>query len=212
MVTKKLASKLSTLPAKVILMVNQKSIFSGYKKAFDKINPEDKDIFILCHDDIMLDGPPEEIKQAISIVNAEGYGFVGPAGTKLLGRDAVWWHQDRWKKGYHSGEVFHLDKNNNLNPTSYGPLSKVVVLDGLFLAASAKTLRKVGLEKPDYLKGDWDFYDLHYTFSAFKQGLSNATVNLKIAHLSSGELVGRTGWEENRQAFIGEHNLPAKVT
>ena len=87
----------------------------------------------------------------------------------------------------------------------------MVVLDGLFLAASAKTLRKVGLEKPDYLIGDWDFYDLHYTFTAFKKGLTNVTVNLKIAHLSAGDLVGREGWEENRQAFIKEHELPAQI-
>ena len=212
MVTQKLVSRLSSLPSKVMLMTNQKSIFSGYKKAFDKINPDDKDIFILCHDDISLDDSPEEIKKAISIVNAEGYGFVGAAGTKLLGEDAVWWHQERWKQGHHSGHVFHLNReNNSLYPTSYGPISKVVVLDGLFLAASAKTLREVGLEKPDYLKGDWDFYDLHYTFTAFKKGLTNVTLNLEIAHLSAGDLVGRDGWEENRQAFIKEHKLPAQI-
>ena len=212
LVTQKLASKLSSLPSKVMLMTNQESIFSGYKKAFDKINPDDKDIFILCHDDISIDNTPEEMKKALSIVNAEGYGFAGIAGTKLLGKDAVWWHQERWKKGHHSGHVFHLNKETNtVYPTSYGPLSKVVVLDGVFLAASAKTLREVGLEKPDYLKGNWDFYDLHYTMSAFKKGLTNITVNIKLAHLSEGELVGREGWEENRQAFIKEHALPAQI-
>ena len=41
-VTRDLVSKLSSLPSKVMLMTNQKSIFSGYKKAFDKINPDDK--------------------------------------------------------------------------------------------------------------------------------------------------------------------------
>lgn len=211
-VTEKLVSRLSRLPSKVMLMVDQKSIFSGYKKAFDKINPDDSDIFILCHDDISLDQSSEEITQALSIVNAPGYGFVGPAGTKLLGEDAVWWHQERWQQGHHSGHVFHFNRDkNSLYPTSYGPISKVVVLDGLFLAASAKTLREVGLEKPDYLIGEWDFYDLHYTFTAFKKGLTNVTVNLKIAHLSAGELVGREGWEENRQAFIKEHQLPAQI-
>jgi hypothetical protein len=193
-------------------MTNQKSIFSGYKKAFDKINPDDKDIFILCHDDIEINEDPKDIVNAISIVNAEGYGFAGIAGTKLLGQDAVWWNQERWKKGHHSGQVHHLDKKNGrFYPTYYGPVSKVVVLDGLFLAASAKTLRNIGLEKPSYLSGDWDFYDIHYTFSSYIQGLKNVTVPLQIAHHSSGELVGREGWNENRMAFIHNSKLPAGI-
>lgn len=215
-VTQKLTSKLSSLPSKVILMTNQKSIFSGYKNAFDKIDPDDSDIFILCHDDIEINDPPKAIVSAISIVNAPGYGFAGPAGTKLLGKDAVWWHQERWNQGHHSGTVHHLDKEtrgavDTFLPTYYGPHSKVVVLDGLFLAASAKTLRQIGLEKPSYLKGNWDFYDIHYTFSAFKEGFTNVTVPLKIAHHSSGELVGREGWNENRMAFIRNSELPAGI-
>ena len=90
-------------------------------------------------------------------------------------------------------------------------MSKVVVLDGLFLAASARTLREVGLEKPSYLKGDWDFYDIHYTFTAFDRGLTNVTVPIHIAHHSRGELVGRDGWNDNRLAFIGNTNLPRGI-
>ena len=218
-ITQKLVHKLSSLPAKVMLMVNQKSIFSGYKKAFEAADPKDNDIFILCHDDIELTQQSKDIVNAISIVNAPGYGFAGPAGTKLFGEEAVWWLQERWKDGHHSGEVWHPDEKSaqssspskEFHRTYYGPLSKVVVLDGLFLAASAKTLREVGLEKPSYLIGDWDFYDIHYTFSAFEKGLVNVTIPLQIAHHSRGELVGRDGWNENRAAFIHHHTLPARI-
>ena len=211
-ITKALVDKLSSLPAKVILMVNQESIFSGYKKAFESVNPEDTDIFILCHDDIEINEEPKDIINAISITNAEGYGFVGIAGTKLLGVDAVWWNQARWHQGHHSGQVHHLDKQKGtFYPTYYGQPSKVVVLDGVFLAASAKTLRTVGLEKPSYLSGDWDFYDLHYTLTAFEKGLTNVTVLMRLAHHSSGELVGREGWEANRKAFINNHSLPVRI-
>ena len=90
---------------------------------------------------------------AVSIANAEGYGFVGVAGTKLLGVDAVWWNQARWHQGHHSGQVHHLDKQKGtFYPTYYGQPSKVVVLDGVFLAASAKTLRTVGLEIQETVK------------------------------------------------------------
>ena len=211
-VTKGLVDKLSSLPAKVLLMVNQKSIFSGYKKAFDFVNPEDNDIFILCHDDIEIHSSAEDILKNISLANAKGFGFVGVAGTTLLGKNAVWWDHDNWGKGHHSGEVYHPDKKTKtFQKTAYGPSKKVVVLDGLFLSASAKTLKEVGLEKPDYLLGDWDFYDIHYTFTSYNKGLSNITVPIKIAHHSSGELVGREGWNENRIAFIKKHQLPARI-
>ena len=207
-ITEKLVSKLSSLPSRVMVMANQKSIFSGYKKAFDLANPEETDIFILCHDDIEINENPKDIVNAINIVNAGGFGFAGVAGTKLLDRDAVWWNQERWQKGLHSGKVYHIGENSEPYPPYYGPSSKVVVLDGLFLVASAKTLKEVGLEKPPYLKGDWDFYDLHYTMTSHKKGLSNITIPLEIIHHSSGELVGREGWNENRMSFIQEHQLP----
>ena len=108
--------------------------------------------------------------------------------------------------------MVHVNKEDgSYYPTSYGPLSKVVALDGLFLAASAKTLRNIKLDQPPYLKGGWDFYDIHYTFSAFKKGLTNVTIPIQIAHHSRGELVGRDGWHENRLAFIDHHKLPQGV-
>lgn len=210
-ITKKLVSKLSSLPAKVMVMANQKSIFSGYKKAFDLVNPKETDIFILCHDDIEINENSKDILNAINIVNAEGFGFAGVAGTKFLGIDAVWWHQGRWQKGLHSGKVYHVGEEGEPYPTDYGPPSKVVVLDGLFLVASAKTLKEVGLEKPPYLTGGWDFYDLHYTITSHKKGFNNVTIPLEIVHHSSGELVGRKGWNENRLAFGREHGLPIGV-
>ena len=210
-ITKKLVSKLSSLPARVMVMTNQDSIFSGYKKAFDKVNPDDNDIFILCHDDIEIKDDPKKIINAISITTAEGYGFVGVAGTKLLGADAVWWQRDRWEKGFHSGKVYHTDEKSESYETYYGPQSNVVVLDGVFLAASAKTLRQVGLQKPSYLRGNWDFYDLHYTIMSHKEGLINITVPLEITHHSAGEIVGKDGWHENRMAFIQKHSLPIGV-
>ena len=84
-------------------------------------------------------------------------------------------------------------------------------MDGLFLAATVKTLRKVGLEKPEYFPGEWDFYDIHYTVTARKQGWRNFTVPLFIKHESRGELVGRDSWHKNREAFIKNTSLPIVI-
>jgi len=85
------------------------------------------------------------------------------------------------------------------------------VLDGLFLAARAKVIRDIGLQKPEYFEGEWDFYDIHYTSKAFLQGYINKVLDMNILHNSRGELVGRDSWHKNRLAFIEKTDLPLKL-
>ena len=210
-VTKELVDKLSSLPAKVILMVNQESIFSGYKKAFESVNPEDTDIFILCHDDIEILSDIKIFKNALEThLSQYKSGFAGVAGTTFLDKDAVWWNHDRWKAGLHRGHVFHGKSPYEYDNTYYGPPDQVVAMDGLFLAATAKTLEKVGLDKPEYFEGEWDFYDIHYTTKAHQMGLINKVVPIMVLHNSFGELAGRESWHKNREAFIKNTELPIK--
>ena len=138
-------------------------------------------------------------------------GFVGPAGTSYLSQNAIWWDQNVWKANLHKGAVWHIDPMGREYLTDYGPPDDVVVLDGLFLAAKAKVVRDVGLDKPKYFEGEWDFYDIHYTTTAFKEGFTNKAIDLNILHHSRGELVGRDSWHKNRAAFIAQNDLPMKI-
>ena len=140
-------------------------------------------------------------------------GFIGPAGTACLTNDGVWWNQRLWKEGRHRGYVVH---GNKVHPeyTFYGMPGRVVVLDGLFLAAKASTIRRIGgLSKPPYFPGAWDFYDLHYTLEAHLHGYANQVPPLFIRHESHGELAGRGSWHVNREAFVKhkflDKNMPA---
>jgi len=206
-VTKKLVSYLSRCSIDIKLLVDQKSIFSAYKKGFDHINPNDEDIIIMCHDDIeILNSEKEFISLLLKELKDENTGFIGPAGTKYLGKDSIWWNHERWKAGYHSGAVFHTKEDGKPYPTEYGPLSKVTALDGLFLAVTAKNLRKITLDKPNYFSGAWDFYDIYYTTTMHKIGLNNRTFPVKIQHQSNGDLVGRDSWHSNRVAFSLEND------
>ena len=81
-------------------------------------------------------------------------------------------------------------------------------MDGLFLAARGEVLREVGLDKPEYFEGGWDFYDIHYTITAHEKKYHNRVLPINILHNSKGELVGRDSWHKNRQAFIDRTNLP----
>ena len=204
--TQRYISYLALCGVEVKLLVNQKSIFSGYKKAYTKANPDPEDIIILSHDDIMITMPYPSFTKTLTSSLSATTGFVGVAGTTYLAEDAVWWEHTRWEQGHHSGAVYHTNKAEvEKRVTQYGPPRQVVVLDGLFLAARAKVLEEIGLDKPSYLKGDWDFYDLHYTLSAHRKGYINKTIPLPIIHYSRGELAGRDSWHENRELFSTEY-------
>jgi len=204
-VTNNLVSYLSSAGVEVKLLVNQDSIFKGYEKALQKVKPDDSDIIILCHDDIQIDMPPQSFVKILSLLQNKTYGFIGPAGTTHLSENAVWWDQALWKEGKHRGAVHHINPEGKKYFTHYGAFEEVVVLDGLFLAARADLIKKVGLEKPYYFEGKWDFYDIYYTYEAHKQNYENHTVPIKITHLSRGELAGRDSWHKNRLAFINEN-------
>ena len=211
--TQKLTSYLSRANIKVKLIVGAKSIYSGYSNTIKKINPNPNDIIILCYDDIEILSNPESFKEIlIRETLKQDTGFIGVAGTTKLSNSAVWWDQDLWRQQFHRGFVLHGKDTKNAAPTYYGAYDQVVVLDGLFLAASAKTINKVGLNKPDIFEGDWDFYDIHYTYKAHKLKLKNKTAPIFILHNSLGELVGRDSWHKNRQAFIEQNKTKFPLT
>lgn len=196
----------------VSVVSGAKSIFAAYDNAFTKLNPDDEDIIIFSHDDIgIADDPAEFIARLKHETESSNTGFVGAAGTQLLTQDAVWWNQDVWKAGLHRGVVTHVSQQGRPYTTKYGSPGPVVVLDGLFLAAKAKVIKEVGLTKPDYFAGEWDFYDIHYTMTAHELGYTNKVMKLDITHNSRGELVGRDSWHQNRQAFIEKTKLPVQV-
>ena len=210
--TERLLSYLSSCNVDTKLLVGAKSIFSGYAKALKLANPDDEDIVILCHDDIEILSSKEYFAKALAYKLVDDKtGFVGVAGTTHLSQDAVWWNHQLWSQGKHRGLVFHGNSIENAQSTYYGQNERVVVLDGLFLASKAKVLRDVGLEKPEYLEEAWDFYDIHYTYTANEKGYNNYTIPIFIMHNSFGDLAGRDSWHKNRLNFINKHNLPKEI-
>ena len=212
-VTHKLLTYFANLKVATLVMCKQESIFRAYDSAFKKIDPEPDDLVIFCHDDIEIDEAPEDfINKLVEETESDDVGFVGVAGTSTLEKDGVWWNRDNWKAGKHRGRAYHIHPNKKAPvETIYGFPGQVVVLDGLFLAARAKTVTRVGLEKPEYFEGDWDFYDIHYTSRAFQLGFTNKAIDIKIIHHSLGEIVGRDSWHKNREAFISNTELPLQI-
>ena len=215
--TDKLLAYLCQCGIAVYLLTGAKSIFSAYHGAFEKLDTTPEDIVIFCHDDIEIRDRPEVFLHNLTgALDLPNVGFVGPAGTTRLDDKAVWWCSENWNQGFHRGKVTHLDPSGNEYLTTFGPPvwipaqapHPVVVLDGLFLAAKSSTIKEVGLQKPEYFEGEWDFYDIHYTSKAFLKGYSNFVIDMTVLHNSRGELVGRESWHKNKEAFIRNNNLP----
>lgn len=202
----------------VIVQRDKRSIFSAYSEAVNSIKDlGDDDILIFCHDDIEILNKPSDFLDILRKSLIPGVGFVGVAGTRYLGKDAVWWNHENWGKGLHRGFIFHGENKWKCYPTGYTQprgvdSPEVVVLDGVFLAANVKTIKALGnWEKPEYFHGDWDFYDIHFTHKAHKLGLTNKVVPIILVHNSSGELVGRDSWIANQKAFISNTDLPELI-
>lgn len=211
-VTDNLVKYLASCNIKVFLLANQSSIFDAYESGYIAANPNPDDIMIFCHDDIEIREKPEDfVQKIVSNLQKENTGFIGPAGTTVLTENAVWWDQNQWKMGNHRGFVKHINPQMKEYDTIYGPEGPVVALDGLFLACKAHLAHEVGLQKPDYLKGEWDFYDIHYTTTAHKAGYVNRAFHMNILHASRGELVGRDSWHQNREAFISQNQFPLSL-
>ena len=219
MITNGLVNTLSSYGVEVKLLAKQSSIFEAYERGLQVCQAKDEDIIIFCHDDLQILSNHVEFIASLSKCVEKTTGIVGPAGTTLLGKDAVWWNQQHWQAGYHRGMVKHkttvkypphTHRQNELRieDTEYGPYGPVVVLDGLFLAARKEVWVDVGLQKPDYFEGAWDFYDLHYTSTAHQMGYINYAVPINLVHMSRGELVGRDSWHKNRESFIANTELP----
>jgi hypothetical protein len=195
----------------VTLLEGEKNIFEAYANAVKNVMADDT--VILCHDDISIITNKEAFNSIIeNALSKSSVGFVGVAGTKLLGRSAVWW-EGIGRDHHFTGAVFHGKDYEKMYYTNYGDFGPAVVLDGVFLAAKGRTLHSIQMTKPKSFTGCWDFYDIFYTFQAAQKKLINVTVPIQILHSSPGEIAGRESWHANRTAFcdIFSDKLPAML-
>ena len=197
----------------VHFLIGESSIFSAYQNTIDKLKVKAKDTVIMCHDDIEILTKPSAFNSILDkALNSPNVGFVGVAGTKILKPSAIWW-DGVGTHDHFAGTVFHGKNIEDMFITPYGNPGPVVVADGLFLAAKGSTLNSIQLKKPKSFPGDWDFYDIFYTYQAHRKGLVNMVAPIQILHESVGELAGRDSWHDNKKAFLAtfSQELPAVV-
>lgn len=138
------ASYLADAGVSVRLLANFSSMFAAYSFGVDELQPADEDIVLLVHDDVAFGTPAVELLSLLrQQLSSSGVGFVGAAGSRVLSPELVWWRSGGNSPGTpiglasgHAGLVHHGLDPAESERSFFGPFGRVVVLDGVFLAAT----------------------------------------------------------------------------
>ena len=173
------------------LSINYNKIISKYASNTDDF------IFIFMHDDVVIEDLYffEKLEEGL-----KKYDIVGLAGTRQwnLASPAVW---NNCPREAMSGAVAHT-ANNEKWMTSFGNFGKALLLDGLFLAVKASTLKKASLLFDDQFT--FHLYDLDFCLQAYTKKLNLGTIPIWVTHHSVGDWRKDPTWVDMEKKFIAK--------
>ena len=202
----------------VKVLVGESSIFEAYSNAVKEANVSAQDWVILCHDDIEIISSVDSFTDILNThFKKPNAGFLGVAGARVLTHQAVWWgnysaeHQPLSQNNTMRGAVFHGVDMETAVLDVFGRHGKAVVLDGVFLACKGAVLNSIQITQPKTFTSGWHFYDIFFTYQAFKKGYINVAAPIMLRHESVGTPEG--SYEDNRKAFVDHFggDLPVQV-
>lgn len=151
------------------------------------------DIVVFVHDDVELLGLNAE--HELNRFADDGFAIMGLVGSRhITVREPALWHTMSPEEAYSGVSVFHNTVHppnrppypdpEQPRPVNFGPLSEVIILDGVFMAVVKDLADKVGWRFDE----DYDFhhYDLASCLKANLAGLRLRTVFIPIVHYSPG--------------------------
>lgn len=171
-----------------------------YNAAIVDAAPEDALVFV--HDDVWIEDwfLADRIEDAL-----RAYDVAGIVGNRRrLPRQPSWAFAEgagKWDRANLSGAIgFVQDHRDHVG--LYGPApAEVKLLDGLFLAARAGTLREAGVEfDPRFA---FHAYDLDFCRACERAGLRMGTWPIAVLHESGGAM-GSPEWHQAFEAYLAK--------
>lgn len=163
----------------------------------------DDDVLVFAHDDLWVHDwmIAWRLHEALA-----RFDVVGVAGTtRRLPRQDRWWWNDTTRGFDHPhlrGQVCHGGPDS-AHLKVYGPTPAAVqLLDGVLLAARARTLRATGVRFDPRFR--FDFYDLDFCRQCERAGLRMGTWPIAVTHESVGPGVGQAPWIEARRVYFAK--------
>jgi GT2 family glycosyltransferase len=163
----------------------------------------DSDLLVFTHDDVWIDDwhIPLRLREAL-----ERFAVVGVVGNRrrVLRQPSFAFLDDKftWDTAENlSGSVVHT-KEPSPRVGYYGECpAEVKLLDGVFLAAKAETLRRSGVTfDPRFT---FHFYDLDFCRTCERAGLTMGTWPIALTHSSGGKL-GTSEWKAAFAAYLAK--------
>jgi hypothetical protein len=151
---------------------------------------------IFVHDDVLIEDLFFEEKLNIAF---EKYDIIGLAGSKKcdLSKPPAW-HlmSDRQD---HCGEVAH-SHDKKVWTTCFGPTdSRVLVMDGLFMAVNVSSAMKVGLRFDE--RFNFHHYDITFCLRANRNKLKMGVTPIRVIHFGLGDSMNTPEWHTSAELF-----------
>ena len=178
---------------------NKRPLADAYNQAIDQAPAEDLLAFV--HDDVWIDD--WYIAHRVSDALA-AFDVVGVAGNKVRDpRQQAWSFAGATLREHHeklTGGVFH-GSHENAVPSRFGETpAEAKLLDGVFIAARAGTLKERGVRfDPRF---PFHFYDTDFCRSCEKAGLRMGTWPIALTHLSTGKSGVGPAWDEAYRTYL----------
>lgn len=184
-----------------IAFENRRGLPAVYNEAI--ASADASDVLVFIHDDAWL-----LHKDALAEIwrSLRSFDVVGIAGnTRRMPGQFAWYLRQlpggtpvldmpHLSGAVHYGQVFKTELNQ------FGPWPAACeLLDGVFLAARASTLRRTGLHFDE--RFDFHFYDLDFSRTARQDGLKVGTWPIHLLHASKGNL-GDPKWKANWERYL----------
>jgi GT2 family glycosyltransferase len=171
---------------------NGRPLADVFNRAIDVAKGDD--VLAFVHDDVWIDDwrIGDRLREALA-----AYDVVGVAGNRVRApRQASWvWDGDRPnpRQASLSGGIRHGTPEAS-TPTRYGDApAEVKLLDGVFLAARAATLKERGVRfDPRF---PFHFYDTDFCRACEAAGLRLGTWPIALTHASAGENWAGKAWD-----------------
>ena len=188
-----------------------KSMLGALREGIEECGVTSKDYVIFCHDDIEILNNTEYFNGILDAkLSNPKTGFVGIAGTAVLS-EAINWFACSRQHNSGGGMVYHGKTYTEMSLSPYGTAKDVVTLDGVFLAATGKTLYSIGLRAPKAWKSAWHHYDTFLTLQCHINKQINRIAPISIRHESGGDYNDAYRDDIPRVAQSFAKHLPAIV-
>jgi len=187
---------------------NTDGLSKAYNNFLNSKDANEYDIVVFCHDDLYIDDL--KLEQKLTKAFNLGYDIVGLAGciNPKIQKPALWHLMaGGFQSGNLRGIVGHFTDNSTEEYfiTCFGKTpSRVIVLDGLFLAVNIKAVKAAGWKFNENYS--FHHYDIASCLDANKKKLKLGVYPINVMHRSHGLKDFDKKFTDSEEKFLKEYS------